>query len=390
MPIPYPAPITPNELGLTVATRLSRIPPGPPLDPVTTSLGRQVIDSFKTPLPKRIDSSFAWVGKGPDGLESRRERWTRYVTDEDVEELERAAAEFIESGKNLGELTQEDFKIPNFAKTLTTIANKVNNELGVFLLRGLPVKKWSREQSAVVLLGIGSYVGDRVPQNKKGHVLGHVKDLRVDPKAPSTRRYMTNARQGFHTDHCDAVALMCLETAPGGGESLVASSTTVYNILQERYPELVPVLFAPWYWDRKNEDLPGQTPYFVAPPYTWHAGRLLSFCIPYFATTTERHDGVPPLTPEQVEVLKRLEEIAEEVAVEMSLEAGDIQFVNNHPIFHDRLAWRDTPDQIRHLLRLWLSTGGRGGWDLPSDGQNVRLGFVGAEPSVPLEAEIGQ
>ncbi|KXS21018.1 Clavaminate synthase-like protein [Gonapodya prolifera JEL478] len=380
-----------QEYGLTVGTRLIPDPPaGTTLDAVTSASGEKVIASFATPLPKTISTTFAWIGQGPDGLESNPQGWLHTVTEDEVEEVERAADEFIATGKSIGELKREDFRIPNFARVLTSVANVINNELGLFLLRGFPVKKWSRFQSAVVFFGIGAHIGDRLPQNKKGHVLGHVKDLKVDPNAPETRRYMTNARQGFHTDECDVVSLMCLETAPEGGESMVASSTTVYNILQERYPEVVPVLFANWYWDRKGEEAPKQSPYFVAPVITWHKERLISFYVPYFATTTSRHQGVPPLSEEQKLAMQRLEEVCEEVALGMRLEPGDIQFVNNHPIFHDRQAWRDSPQQVRHLFRLWLSTGGWGGWDLPLYGQQPRMGFVGAEPSIPLEAEIGQ
>ena len=36
---------------------------------------------------------------------------------------------------------------------------------------------------------------------------------------------------------------------------------------------------------------------------------------------------------------------------------GDIQFVHNHSLFHDRTAFEDwpEPDRRRHLLRLWLA-----------------------------------
>ncbi|KAJ3338770.1 hypothetical protein HDU93_009084 [Gonapodya sp. JEL0774] len=315
-----------KEYGLTVGTRLG---PDPPLktvlQTVTTAAGLHTIASFVEPLPPSVDSSFAWRGNGADGLEARSELWTRTVTNAEIEEVEAAAERFAASGKKLVDLTKEDFPIPKLSNAIKDITRTVNDELGFFLLKGFPVKSWTREQSAIIFIGIGAHIGDLVPQNKKGHILGHVKDLKVDPNAPATRRYMTNARQGFHTDECDIVSLLCVETAPEGGESMVASSTTVYNELQKRYAELVPVLFAPWYWDRKNEENSEQTPFFVAPVYTWHAQRLLSFFVPYFATTTSRHEGVPPLSEEQKMAMQRLEEICEEVALRMRLEPGDIQ-----------------------------------------------------------------
>lgn len=44
----------------------------------------------------------------------------------------------------------------------------------------------------------------------------------------------------------------------------------------------------------------------------------------------------------------------------MRLEPGDMQFVYNHPLLHDRTAFVDwpEPERRRHLLRLWLSIPG--------------------------------
>jgi hypothetical protein len=52
-----------------------------------------------------------------------------------------------------------------------------------------------------------------------------------------------------------------------------------------------------------------------------------------------------------------LHELAEELCFEMSFAPGDIQFVNNHVIYHARTAFEDDPAQRadRLLLRLWLA-----------------------------------
>ena len=44
----------------------------------------------------------------------------------------------------------------------------------------------------------------------------------------------------------------------------------------------------------------------------------------------------------------------------MQLERGDLQFVHNHSMLHDRSAFVDWPEaeKRRHLLRLWLSVPG--------------------------------
>jgi hypothetical protein len=76
----------------------------------------------------------------------------------------------------------------------------------------------------------------------------------------------------------------------------------------------------------------------------------------------------------------------------MALEPGDMQFVHNHVLLHDRTAFEDWPERERrrHLLRLWLAPeaaralppvyaqrygsvepGRRGGIALPSAAPNV-------------------
>jgi hypothetical protein len=44
----------------------------------------------------------------------------------------------------------------------------------------------------------------------------------------------------------------------------------------------------------------------------------------------------------------------------MRLEPGDVQFVHNHTLLHDRTAFEDWPGPARrrHLLRLWLAVPG--------------------------------
>ena len=66
--------------------------------------------------------------------------------------------------------------------------------------------------------------------------------------------------------------------------------------------------------------------------------------------------GVPPLSPQQVEALDLLHEIGEEICVQGYFEPGDMQFINNHVVYHARGAYED--DEAGHdrlLYRLWLS-----------------------------------
>ena len=53
------------------------------------------------------------------------------------------------------------------------------------------------------------------------------------------------------------------------------------------------------------------------------------------------------------------DELANDPALNLMMEfqPGDMQFVHNHTILHDRTAFEDfpEPERKRHLLRLWLA-----------------------------------
>ena len=102
-----------------------------------------------------------------------------------------------------------------------------------------------------IMLNLGGV--DAVPQNAKGHLLGHVYDLGGDASDPRTRIYTTKAAQPFHTDSADIVGLLCLERAMRGGESQVVSSTAVFRAMQAHDPGLAAELAQPLVWSRKGE-----------------------------------------------------------------------------------------------------------------------------------------
>ena len=65
------------------------------------------------------------------------------------------------------------------------------------------------------------------------------------------------------------------------------------------------------------------------------------------------------MTSVQVEALDYFDQLANdpELHFSMQLQPGDLQFVYNHALLHDRTAFVDwpEPDKRRHLFRLWLS-----------------------------------
>jgi hypothetical protein len=328
---------------------------------------------------------------------ARRDDWAVALQPEHVQELEAAVAQVERSGADLRDVRREHFPLPQLGATLDGLRREILQGRGFVLLRGLPVQRLGQRRSAIAYWGIGAYLGQAVSQNGQGHLLGHIADLGRAEDDPSARIYQTSARQYYHADSCDIVGLLCLNKARSGGLSTIVSSVTVYNEMCRRAPELVDELLAPIHVDRRGEVPEGARPWYQVPVFNWHAGLLTTYYVRRYMESARRFDDVPPLTAAQTAAFDAFDAICDdpEVHLGMDFEPGDMQFLHNHQILHDRTAFQDhpQPERRRHLLRLWLC---------PPDGRplppayaqrwgNIEIGHrggirvAGARTSVPLE-----
>lgn len=303
------------------------------------------------------ETAAAWMGSD---LAIAPETWTRHWSDGRLSDLLDLARRHIDDDLTALELGDE---VPETLRTLAAdIRSDLIDGLGFTLLKGYPVGEVDRRLEAVGFLIVGRLLGTLRSQNAAGHLLGHVKDVGGDLGDPGTRIYQTNERQSFHTDSTDCVVLLCRATAVSGGRSQLASAETVYRIMAERRPDLAPVMFEPIATDRRGEIPEGADPWFEIPVLSWYEGRLTVLYQRTYITSASRFPGAPRPTARQIEALDVWDEIVNEpdVHLTMDLEPGDMQFVYNHSLLHDRTAFVDHPDPAkrRHLLRLWLSLPG--------------------------------
>ncbi|HEV8388449.1 MAG TPA: TauD/TfdA family dioxygenase [Dongiaceae bacterium] len=307
-------------------------------------------------LPPEQVGAVAWYGPEMAG----RDDWLMPLASAEIEEIERATAALIARDADIATITAQNFPLPLLGARLKARArDEVLNGRGFLLLRGLPVERWSMREAAAAYFGLGAHLGRARSQNARGHVLGHVRDLGLNADDPNVRIYQTNARQTFHTDSCDIVALLCLKTARSGGLSALVSSTTIFNEMRLRRPDLLALLFEPVATDRRGEVPDGQKPYFEIPVFNWHKGYLTAIYQRQYINSAQRFSGAPLLTPARIEALDLFDALADDPALHMfmAFEPGDIQFVHNHTLLHDRTEFVDWPEphRRRHLLRLWLA-----------------------------------
>lgn len=349
----------------------------------------------KVDLPPEVVGASAWYG--PEM--SARDDWIYRLTANDIAEIEQAMAPLVGREADIAQIRKADFPLPRLGLEIASICKDVVEGRGFALMRGLPVEGWTMRQSATAYFGIGSHFGNARSQNGKGHILGHVRDLGRDAvNDPTARIYQTAERQTFHTDSCDIVALLCLKTAKSGGASALVSSMTIYNEMLKRRPDLLPLLFESMHTDRRGEVPEGQNPWHDVPVFNWHQGHLSALYARRYIESARRFPEIPELTSAQLEALDLFDDLANDPAInmQMTFEPGDMQWVHNHTMLHDRTSFEDWPevDRKRHLLRLWLAA--PSARPLPaiyaerfgSVGIGDRGGIVvpGASMNAPLEA----
>ena len=299
---------------------------------------------------------------GPDM--AARTDWIEPFTHAELDELGRLAQR-LDNGNlaALCGLRAADAPLPLLAPRLTRISQDVLEGRGFALLRGLPVAAWGRRRAAIAFMALGAHLGHARPQNAQGHLLGHVRDVGASSSDPTVRIYQTHERQTFHTDSCDIVALLCLQTARAGGRSALVSTTTLFKEMHRRRPDLAAALLEPVATDRRGEFAPGEQPFFTIPVLSWWPpgpqGQLSGIYQRQYIDSAQRFPDAPRLSALQREALDLFDTLANDASLHflMDLEQGDIQLVHNHNLLHDRTAFEDWDDPAlrRHLLRLWLA-----------------------------------
>ena len=283
--------------------------------------------------------------------------WSYRFTARDVDELLAAVAAVRATGIAPEQVDRAYFPLPGLAAVMHDVRRELMDGRGFVMLQGFPTTRLDRLGQVLGYLGLGSYLGAPVSQNREGHILGHVKDLGGDYADPVTRGYRTRAGLRFHADGGDYVGLLCLNAPKSGGESRVASSVTVYNRILAGRPDLADLLTQDYYRSLKGDTNPGDLPWMRQPMFCFTDGFFSATGAGSAIDKAQGLPGVPPMTALQREAIEVYRTTVEECAADIPFEPGDVQFLNNFVTLHSRRTYEDwpEPDRKRHLLRLWLA-----------------------------------
>lgn len=311
---------------------------------------------FREILRQPITDKSAWKGSNLQANKS----WIYVLPSSAIRDIDGA----LSNCKNitLTDITKDDFPLTSIRNDLGQIADEMENGRGFVLIRGLPFGKYGDDDIAKIFWGIGTHFGYAISQNAQGDLLGHVKAVEgMKYMEKNVRGYQTNAELFFHNDNSDIVGLLCFRKAKSGGLSRITSAITIYNEVLDKHPEYLETICKGFHYDLRGEELPGFSPITPhrIPVYSYFEGKLSCRYV-YTAIMQAARRGGLVITEIEREAMEFLNVTAgrEDLRLDMTLEPGDMQFLNNHLILHSRTSYEDfdEPDRKRHLLRLWLNT----------------------------------
>jgi hypothetical protein len=279
-----------------------------------------------------------------------------------LEALDETIRRFRQHPRQVTEITLAEPPCAGSGDDLEPVRDALEHGRGFAIIEGPSPERYSPQEMQLLYWLVGQLLGRPMAQNVQGTLLYDVRDTGQDVRY-GARFSVTSAESTFHTDNsfgsevADYVGLLCLNTARSGGLSQIVSGHAAHNELLARHRDVLEVLYRPFHFDRRGGVLPGEVPTARFPILSWGGRGLLCRYLRYWVEAGHERAG-EPLTPEQVRALDVLDAVLAEpgLRVELALKPGDMFFVNNRWILHNRTAFTDhpQPERRRHLVRLWL------------------------------------
>ena len=255
----------------------------------------------------------------------------------------------------------EQFAMPALRDFLARGRVLLDGDPGIAIIDRLPLDAIDEQVAVAIFWVLGKLVGRPVAQKWDGTMLYDVTD-KGQSYTYGVRGSYTNVELLFHTDNAFAiappeyVALLCIRPALEGGVSRFCSVHTVHNRMLEHYPRELERLYECVLWDRQAEHRAGAPKVTKAPVFCFRDGRLSARLNVSLIRKGYDVAGLE-MDTETGDALAALESVAEDPKLwfELSIERGQVQYLNNRSIAHYRSEFtdHDDPSRKRHLVRSW-------------------------------------
>lgn len=297
--------------------------------------------------------------------------WMIELADREIEEIMVMVDRIRREPLPLLLLHPDQFELPGCRKVLTDVKRVLADDLGLAVLNRLPVDRISVAEATAVFWTLGYLLATPVATKWDGTMLYDVTD--------SGRRFgygvrgsATKVELSFHTDNAfglaipDYVGLFCIRPAQQGGISRFCNLYAVHNEMLQRDPALLRRLYEPAYYDRQAEHEEDAPKVMLAPLFSYDGKRLSARLTPNLIRRGYELVGVEMDEP-LMEALRFLEQLTRDETrwIEFRIEAGQIQYTQNHWCAHFRSAFADGDDPAlkRHLIRVWYREHGGRNYD---------------------------
>lgn len=117
------------------------------------------------------------------------DQWHFHLTETHMGEVRSAVQKSMVDGIEIVDIKQENFELPTLGADLDRLYQDVVFGRGFVVCHGMPVEDFNREEVIRAWIAVGSHWGEPIFQNAKGHIIGHVKDLRRDPTNKNQRPF---------------------------------------------------------------------------------------------------------------------------------------------------------------------------------------------------------
>jgi len=336
------------------------------------------LERYETVAPIQAEPGFpveytgerVWTGSE---MLTKQHEWIVDLTEEDQSHILEALHHFQSLKSGPETLTTETFPLPqDLASRLRRISSDCYNGRGFAILRGLQPEKLTEEENVLVFAGISSHVAPRrgFQDINRESVVCHVVSEQLKPGAneKNLRPAFTNGRLTFHTDLGEILTLYTLDISESAGETMIVSSSYLYNELAKTQPDLLHEFSRKWACYHSQDYSKDGTPFATNAP-----GDKLVFQYSRLPTTgfgnIKANETLPSPSPKLLEAMSVLEDLALKHALPLPRQRGDIVYINNLCLMHGRKAFdldsRGHPlPSRRHLVKLMLQDPELT-WDIP-------------------------
>lgn len=285
----------------------------------------------------------------------------RHLSSNEIRGINRALKQLTNNNTDIS--TNNHFLFDEIKPLHDGIMQALVHMRGFIIIKGFPSlqNECGLENIKKLFLSFCTPLGTPLKQNKNHDVIFDVKSIdgmtldTRDSRGPYVKESLP-----MHTDAGAILGMYCLSAADIGGATLLASAHTIHDVIKEQRPDLLEILYQPFYTDRRGNEPEGSLPYDLNPIFAKYGNQLrCQYHQPFYLDAQKKIADIPRLTPLQLEALEVFDQIALQtnIAFETKLDPGSIIFINNEEILHGRKTF-DFPENkaMRHLLRIWLNT----------------------------------